>query len=352
MPNTLKVGISVGDLNGIGMEVIIKALSDIRLCQLCTPVVYGNAKAAAFYRKAVKMPEFNFNIINSAKEAKKNKPNLVNISNEEISLNPGKASKETGAFAFKSLKAVTEDLANGELDVMVTAPIDKDSIQSSEFNFKGHTEYLTEYSNAEESLMLMISEHVKVATVTNHVAIKEVAETITKELIIQKAEILFKSLEKDFGIQKPKVALLGLNPHAGDNGTIGKEESEILLPAIEVLKERGYLIYGPYAADGYFGSGNYKNFDATLSCFHDQGLVPYKLLSFGAGVNFTAGLPIVRTSPDHGVGYDICGSNVSDPSSFRAAIYAGIDIFKTRNTLKEWSANPLISKEEVSRNKK
>ena len=347
MSDIIKVGISVGDLNGIGMELIIKTLSDNRMCQMCTPIVYGNAKAAAFYRKSVRMPEFNFNIIKQATEAKRNKPNLLNISNEEIVLNPGKPSRETGKFAYDSLKAATEDLANGLIDVLVTAPIDKDSIQSKDFDFKGHTEFLTKYANADESLMLMISENVKVATATNHLSLAEVAKSFTKELIVKKTEILLQSLQRDFGIQKPKVAVLGLNPHAGDNGTIGEEEKKIIIPAIEELKSKGHLVFGPYAADGFFGAGTYKQFDATLSCYHDQGLVPYKLLSFGSGVNFTAGLPIVRTSPDHGVAYDIAGQNKAEPSSFRQAIYASIDIYNTRSKMKEWHANPLkINKED------
>ena len=337
----LKVGISVGDLNGVGMEIIFKTFRNKAMSDMCTPVVFGNAKAAGFYRKATKSNEFSFNIVNSIADISVDKANLVAISNEEISLSPGSPSKQTGAFAAQSLKAATDALSKGEIDVLVTAPIDKNTIQSADFNFPGHTEYLTHYAGEKESLMFMVSENIRVATVSNHVALKDVVNDITQDKIKAKLDILVKSLQDDFGVMKPKVAVLGLNPHAGDNGQIGDEEKEIILPALKAYNQSEAVVMGPYSADGFFGNGSYKQFDAVLSMYHDQGLVPFKILSFGSGVNFTAGLPVVRTSPDHGVAYNIAGKNIVDENSFRQAIYTAIDVFNTRKKLKEWRENPL-----------
>jgi 4-hydroxythreonine-4-phosphate dehydrogenase len=337
----LKVGISVGDLNGVGMEIIFKTFRNRAMNDMCTPIVFGNAKAAGFYRKATKSNEFSFNIVNSVSEISVDKANLVAISNEEISLTPGTASKQTGAFAAQSLKAATEALSKGEVDVLVTAPIDKNTIQSADFNFPGHTEYLTNFAGEKESLMFMVSENIRVATLSNHVALKDVVHDISQDKIKAKLDILIKSLQDDFGVVKPKVAVLGLNPHAGDNGQIGEEEKEIIIPALKAYNQNDAIVMGPYSADGFFGNGSYKQFDAVLSMYHDQGLVPFKILSFGSGVNFTAGLPVVRTSPDHGVAYDIAGKNTVDENSFRQAIYMAIDVFKMRKKLKEWRENPL-----------
>lgn len=337
----LRVGVSVGDLNGVGMEIIFKTFRDKAMQEMCTPLVFGNAKAAGFYRKATKSNDFSFNIVSTAKEAVANKANLVVVSNEEINIQPGTPSKETGAFAAESLKAATDALSQGLIDVLVTAPIDKNTIQSADFNFPGHTEYLTHYAGQKESLMFMISENIRVATLSNHVAVKDILAEITQDKLRAKLDILIKSLQNDFGIVKPKVAVLGLNPHAGDNGQIGNEEKEIIQPALKSYTNDDAIVMGPYSADGFFGNGTYKQFDAVLSMYHDQGLVPFKLLSFGSGVNFTAGLPVVRTSPDHGVAYDIAGKNTVDENSFRQAIYAAIDIFKMRKKLKEWRENPL-----------
>lgn len=337
----LKIGISVGDLNGVGMEIIFKTFRNKAMSDMCTPVVFGNAKAAGFYRKATKSNEFSFNIVSNVSEIDVNKANLVAISNEEITLQPGTPSKQTGAFAVQSLKAATEALSKGEVDVLVTAPIDKNTIQSPEFNFPGHTEYLTDFAGEKESLMFMVSENLRVATLSNHVALKDVIKDITQDKIKAKLDILIKSLQDDFGVVKPKIAVLGLNPHAGDNGQIGEEEKEIISPALKAYNTNEAIVLGPYSADGFFGNGNYKQFDAVLSMYHDQGLTPFKILSFGSGVNFTAGLPVVRTSPDHGVAYDIAGTNQVDENSFRQAIYTAIDIFKMRRKLKEWRENPL-----------
>lgn len=337
----IRLGVSVGDLNGVGMEIIFKTFREKAILEMCTPLVFGNAKAAGFYRKASKSSDFSFNIVNDANSAVEGKANLVVINNNEINIQPGTPSKATGAFAAESLKATAKALSSGFIDAMVTAPIDKNTIQSSSFNFPGHTEYLTHYSGQKESLMFMVSEHVRVATLSNHVALKDAAADLSRDKLRIKLDLLIKSLQNDFGIIHPKVAVLGLNPHAGDNGQIGNEENEIIIPELQNYRAESATVMGPYSADGFFGNGAYKAFDAVLAMYHDQGLVPFKLLSFGNGVNFTAGLPVVRTSPDHGVAYNIAGQNIANENSFRQAVYMAIDIYNTRQKLKEWRQNPL-----------
>lgn len=346
--NQLRVGITVGDLNGIGMEIILKALSDPKFLSVCCPVVYGNAKAASFHKKIYKGADVHFNIIDSADQINLKKPNLINIDNEEIKLNLGKPSIETGAFAFKALEAATKDLAEGLIDVMVTAPINKKSIQEAGFKFPGHTEYLMDYSHTKEALMFMVSENLKIGVVSGHVPLSEVAKDISKDKILQKLQAMNKSLVTDFGVSKPKIAVLGLNPHAGDEGAIGEEEKDIIKPAIAEANDKGLLAFGPYGADGFFGSGQQQHFDAVLAMYHDQGLAPFKALAFDSGVNFTAGLPIVRTSPAHGTAYDIAGQDLASPQSMLSAVYMAIDIFNCRKDIKEWTANPL-KKQRLSR---
>ncbi len=338
---TVKVGISIGDVNGIGMEVIMKTLADNRVTENITVIVYGSSKVTSYYKKALGLHHFNFVKANDANSAKINKANLIDLWEENIKITMGDSTSVGGTYALKSLEAATADLAAGKIDVLVTAPINKNNIQSENFNFPGHTEYLTKYANAEESLMLMVDENLRIGVATNHIPIKEVANQLTKELIIRKVTLLDRTLTRDFGITNPKIAVLGLNPHAGDNGLLGEEEEEIIIPALEKLNENGILAFGPYAADGLFGSGNYSKFDGVLAMYHDQGLVPFKALSKGNGVNFTAGLPIVRTSPDHGTAFDIVGKNKASEDSFRRAIFTAVDIFKNRKEYKELTANQL-----------
>jgi 4-hydroxythreonine-4-phosphate dehydrogenase len=345
MSQNIKVGISIGDINGIGVEVIMKSLEDTRILESITPVIYGSARIFSFYRKALNMPNFNYIKINKSTDAKDKQINLVNLWEEEIKISMGESTSEGGTYAFKSLKEATNDLASGKIDVLITAPINKKNIQSEEFNFPGHTEYLTKLSNAEDSLMFMIKENLRVGLVTNHVALNMIGKELTKDLILQKISIMNQSLLRDFGIVRPKIAVLGLNPHAGENGMIGDEENTIISPAIELAHKNGILAYGPYASDGLFGSGNYVNFDGILAMYHDQGLTPFKALAGGTGINYTAGLPIVRTSPDHGTAYEIAGQGIASEESFRNAIYLACDIFQNRKNYKMMTANPLVALE-------
>lgn len=336
----IKIGISIGDYNGIGLEVIIKTFADQQIMDLCTPIVYGSTKLANNYRKTLDVGEFGFNKISNADEASPKKANMLSCWSEEVELNLGSSTKNAGKYAFLSLEAACKDLFDGKIDALVTAPINKDNIQSDEFNFSGHTEYLTEKFEG-ESLMLLNNENLRVGIVTNHIPVAAVPKNITVDKIFTKLKILNKSLVQDFAINSPKIAVLGLNPHAGDNGLIGKEEQEIIIPAINNAKSIGLHVFGPYPADGLFGSANYKKFDAILAMYHDQGLIPFKTLSFGEGVNFTAGLNIIRTSPDHGVAYDIAGKNLANEQSFRSAIYQAIDVFRNRQMDAEINSNVL-----------
>lgn len=357
MENTtqkLKIGISIGDINGIGLEVVLKTLSDKRLLQLCTPVIYGTNKVISYHKNVAKINQLHLHQIKSIEQIKDNTVNVVNCWTENVKIELGKCTAEGGKYAHLSLKSVVEDLKAGHLDAMVTAPINKESMTLAAFGFPGHTEFLTQEFGT-ESLMLMVHERLRVGLVTNHVPIKEVPNYISKELILKKIELLHKSLCMDFGVSKPVIAVLGLNPHAGDGGVIGLEEKEVIIPAIEAAKNKGILAIGPYPADGFFGSDNYSKFDGILAMYHDQGLVPFKTIAFGGGVNFTAGLSAVRTSPDHGTGFDIAGKGLADPSSFRQALYTAIDTARQRADYLKLTANPLqnnLSESKEGNNKK
>lgn len=336
----IKVGITQGDINGIGFEVIIKALNDPRMSEICTPIVYGSSKAAAFYKKTIEETEnFNFNLISGAKEANPKRINLIECAGDSLKVEPGQATPEAGAASLDALLAASKDLKEGLIDVIVTAPICKENIQSDKFHFKGHTEFFADMFGG-KPLMMMCSELLKVGLVTIHIPVSEVSSHITQEGIVEKLKQLRKSLIQDFSIHEPKIAVLSLNPHAGDGGVIGKEDAEIVLPAIQKANKDKILAFGPYPADGFFGAASFKKFDAVLAMYHDQGLTPFKALSQD-GVNFTAGLPIVRTSPAHGVGFNIAGQNLADESAMREAIYMAVDIYKSRAIYNEISANPL-----------
>ncbi len=337
----IKIGISQGDINGIGYEVIMKTLSDARIMEMCTPIVYGSPKVGAYHRKALEMNNFNFNHIRSAKEADLKRANIINCIDENIRVELGKSSELAGEASYMALEAAVKDLKEGEIDALVTAPIKKDNIQSDKFNFPGHTEFLAQQFETDDYLMLMVSEMMKLGVVTSHVPISKVSELITEDKILQKLRIISKSLEQDFSIKKPRIAVLGMNPHAGDEGLLGTEEKEIIIPAIDKAKEEGILALGPYPSDGFFGSGDYTKFDAILAMYHDQGLTPFKLISFEKGVNYTAGLPVIRTSPAHGTAFDIAGEGIASPDSFRQALYLAVDIHKSRGLYEQISKNPL-----------
>lgn len=335
------VGITHGDINGIGYEVILKTFSDSSMFELCTPVIYGSPKVAAYYRKSMDI-ETNFSIITSANEIQDDRLNIINCCDDELKVEIGKPTTESGKAALDALEMALADYRNGMIDVIVTAPINKNTIQSDEFNFPGHTEYIeNRVGDGAKSLMILLKDDFRVALVTGHIPVRDIASTITKELIKQKLDIFNRSLKVDFGIDAPRIALFSLNPHAGDNGLIGNEEEEIIKPAIEEMAQKGVLCFGPYPADGFMGSGNYTHFDGILAMYHDQGLAPFKTLSMDEGVNYTAGLPIVRTSPAHGTAYDIAGTGEASESSFRQAIYVALDVFRNRIIEKEISAHPL-----------
>ena len=339
----IKVGISIGDLNGIGLETIIKTFKDTRMMEFCTPIIFGSSKVASIHRKALEMQDFNFHTINTIEEAKANKVNLLNIWKEEVEINFGKATTQSGEHAFDSLKQATQALKDKSIDVLVTAPINKASIQEKVSGFIGHTEFLQ--GNFEgEALMIMLSEIMKIAFVTGHVPLTEVRKAITPENIYAKTIKLNTSLMQDFGIRKPKIAVLGLNPHAGEEGLLGKEENDIITPSIKKLKEEGVMAFGPYPADSFFTPKNLSSFDGILSMYHDQGLTAFKTLSFTEGINYTAGLNIIRTSPVHGTAYEIAGQGIADEKSFREAVYMACDIFKKRAQFQEINENPLAFK--------
>ncbi len=338
----IRVGITHGDTNGVGYEVILKTLSCPQLLELCTPVLYGSTKIATYHRKALEMPGMNFNVIQDADGVKDDVNNFVDVIKDEVKVEIGQASKVAGTAAFMALECAVADLKDGKIDVLVTAPINKSTIQSDTFNFPGHTEYLEQtIGEGSKSLMILYNESVKVALVTTHLPIAEVPRAITKEAIVEKLEILNKSLIQDFGLDRPRIAVLGLNPHSGDNGLLGKEEEEVIKPAIDEASDKKIVCFGPYPADGFFGSLQYKHFDGVLAMYHDQGLAPFKTMAMETGVNYTAGLPFVRTSPDHGTGYDIAGKNQADETSFREALYSAIDIYRNRMRYAEMTSNPL-----------
>lgn len=342
----IRVGITHGDTNGIGYEVILKTLEDTRLNDLCTIVVYGSAKVAAFYRKAMELPQVQLNRVDTAADARDGVYNIVNVVGEDLKIDPGVATEAAGQAALAALKVAVADLKSGDIDVLVTAPINKHSIQSEEFHFPGHTEFLEAAANEgsddkSKALMILCSDRMRVALVTVHTPVAKVAEALTKELILEKITAFSDSLRRDFGIPSPRVAVLSLNPHAGEEGLLGKEEEEIIKPAIDEAQKKKILAFGPYAPDGFFGSGAFSHFDGVLAMYHDQGLIPFKTIAMDNGVNFTAGLPFVRTSPDHGTGYDIACQGVAQPDSMRSAIYAAIDIFRNRRNHEEAYRRPL-----------
>ncbi len=338
--NKIVVGITHGDINGVGYEVIIKTLSDNRLFEMFIPVLYGSSKVLAYHRKAINGPNLTLNNIKNINEIRPNRVNVINCIDENVKVELGQSTSVAGEASFKALEAAKADLQEKNIDVLVTAPINKNNIQSAGFNFPGHTEYLEDAFTG-KALMLMVTEDLKVATVIGHSPISRIKDELTPAMLKFKLLALETSLKMDFGIRKPRIAVLGLNPHAGDGGVIGNEEEEIILPVIKELKEKGRVIVGPFGADGFFGSGTYKKFDAVLAMYHDQGLIPFKMLSMENGVNFTAGISVVRTSPAHGTAFDIAGKNEASESSFRAAIYMAIDIFRKRTEYDAINSNPL-----------
>jgi 4-hydroxythreonine-4-phosphate dehydrogenase len=341
MSNKLKIGISIGDVNGIGLEVIIKTLSNPAILNYCTPIVYGHTKVSSFHRKANNLGDFSFNVVSHADQALPKKANMINCWEEDVKIELGQVTATGGKYALLSLERATADLVNGDIDALVTAPINKHNIQSATFAFPGHTEYLQEKSRSKDVLMFLISENLRVGVVTGHIPVKDVPAAITKDKIVNKLKLINESLKKDFWIEKPKIAVLGLNPHASDNGLLGTEEAEIITPAIQEAYDKGIVCFGPYPADGFFGNASYKQFDAVLAMYHDQGLIPFKTLAFHNGVNYTAGLNFVRTSPDHGTGYDIAGKNLADSTSFTEALFSAIHIVKNRREQEEMLGNQL-----------
>lgn len=347
----IRVGISIGDVNGIGPEVVMKALSDPRMLQDATFVIYGSNKIINFHKKPLNLVDFNYVTIKSADEIKNRKINVINIWDEEITFELGKATEKGGKYAFESLEFATKDLASGKIDVLVTAPISKEAMGKSGFKFPGHTEYLADMAGQDEALMLMVSSSLKVGLVTTHIPLKDVTAAVTTDKVFEKIKAFNESLKRDFGIRRPKIAVFGVNPHAGENGKMGSEESESINPAIAKAKGADILAFGPYPADGFFGSSSKSDFDGVLAMYHDQGLAAFKALSFDEGVNFTAGLPVIRTSPDHGTAFDIAGMNKASGDSMRNAIYMAIDVHKTHNSEKEIHANPLAISPNVKRDR-
>lgn len=341
MSNTIKVGISHGDINGISYEIILKTLMDSRIMEMCTPIIYGSPKVAAYYRKVLDIGSLSLNHIRSARDAGPGRAYVMNCIDDNIRVELGKLTPEAGEASFMALDKAVTDLQEGLIDVLVTAPINKDNIQSEKFNFPGHTEFLAQRFHSGNFLMLMVSETMRIGVVTTHMPLSKVPEHITKEVILSKLHTMSRALKEDFAITRPRIAVFGLNPHAGDNGLLGSEEKEIITPAINQAKKEGLIVLGPYPADGFFVSENYRKFDAILAMYHDQGMIPFKLASFERGVNYTAGLPVIRTSPAHGTGYDIAGENKASPDSFRQALYLAIDIYKNRKIYEEISKDPL-----------
>ena len=342
----IKLGISIGDLNGVGCEVALKTFEDSRMLDFCTPVFFASNKTISAQKSALGI-DIDFSSIQEVSNAIDGKVNVINVWEEIPNIQFGEATKEAGAFAIKSLRAAVDALKNGDIDVLVTAPINKNNIQTEDFDFPGHTDFLAQELEG-ESLMFMVTDGLKIGLLTDHLAVKDAPAAINPILIRTKVRTIEKSLQIDFGVRRPKVALLGINPHSGDNGTIGKEDDEILRPVIKEMSDAGHLVFGPYAADGFFGSNTYKNFDAILAAYHDQGLIPFKTLSFGKGVNFTAGLSKIRTSPDHGTAYDIAGKGTADHSSFKEAVFTALSIFKNRQEHAELTEN-VLQKQRVRR---
>ncbi len=344
----LKVGITIGDINGIGPEVIIKALSNPKILEFCIPIIYGSAKVMSYHKNIVKTVDFSFITTGDPERASSSKVNVINCWDEEVKIELGSTTQDGGKFAHIAMDRALTDAKEGKIDGIITAPINKEAMKLASFDYPGHTEFFTENLGKKDSLMMMVSDNIRIALASNHIPISKVSEVLTKEKLIHKLKILNRSLIEDFGIAKPVIAVLGLNPHAGDNGVIGTEEDEIIRPVIIEAKKNGVHAVGPFAADGFFGSNKFSKVDGILAMYHDQGLVPFKALTFGTGVNFTAGLPIVRTSPDHGTGFDIAGKNEADESSFRQALYLALDLARNRKEYKEGKANRLEKKPKLS----
>lgn len=342
-PENIIVGVSIGDLNGIGSEVILKSFEDTRMLELCTPIIFANVKILSYLKKQLDL-NVNLHGIDKIDQALVGKVNVLNVWREGVTLDWGVEDENVGKYAVKSFVTATQALKEDKIDVLVTAPISKANIQSEEFSFPGHTDYLNQELQG-DALMFMVQDSLRVGLLTDHVPINEVASHLTEELIRKKIKTINKSLIQDFGISKPRIAVLGLNPHSGDHGVIGNEEEVVLKPALKKIFDEGILVFGPFSADGFFGSGQYEKYDAVIATYHDQGLIPFKTLSFGKGVNYTAGLNKVRTSPDHGTGYNIAGKGLADHTSFTEAIYMALDIFKSRIEFEEMSLNPLKTKE-------
>ncbi|MDR1055365.1 MAG: 4-hydroxythreonine-4-phosphate dehydrogenase PdxA [Prevotellaceae bacterium] len=337
----LRIGITHGDINGISYEIILKTLADTRINDFFTPIVYGSSKVAAFYRKHLNVENFSFNAINSADDANPKRANMINITADDIRVELGKITEMAGDASVAALRAGVKDLKNHKIDAIVTCPINKSNIQSGNYNFPGHTEFFASEFDVKDYMMLMISNTMRIGFVTSHIPLEDVSKTLSKDLIIHKIDIITKSMIVDFMIHKPHIAVLALNPHAGDNGLIGKEENKIIIPAVDECKEKGMLVYGPYPADGFFASAMFNQFDAVLAMYHDQGMIPFKSLSYDGGVNYTAGLPVIRTSPTHGTAYDIAGENKASIDSFREALYMACKIYKNRTLHAELTAAPL-----------
>ena len=345
MAKKLVVGITQGDGNGIGYEVIIKALADERMLDLCTPVIYGSSKIFGFYKKQIhNIEQINTNVITSAKDVHQKRVNIVNCLPENVFVEPGQSTPESAKSAMTSLQRAVQDIKDGHIDVLVTAPINKRAMSAEGFGYTGHTEYLEKEFGVDEVAMIMVCDNLKVGVVTGHIALKDVVANITTENILRKLRLMNVSLKRDFGVDAPKIAVLGLNPHCGDGGLLGDEESRIILPAVQAAAEEGILAFGPYSPDGFFGLGNYRKYDAVLAMYHDQGLTPFKAIAFEEGVNYTAGLPVVRTSPDHGTAYEMAGRDQADPRSMMAAIYTAIDIYRRREEYDDLVENRMTIK--------
>ncbi|MEI6455903.1 MAG: 4-hydroxythreonine-4-phosphate dehydrogenase PdxA [bacterium] len=337
----IRVGITHGDVNGVSYEIIIKTLQDQRLLENYTVIVYGSSKVASYHRKTLNINDFNFNLVKKADMAHPRRPNIINIHDEEIKIDLGKSTSIAGELSYLSLEAASEDLLKNNIDVIVTAPINKKNIQSQNFAFPGHTEYFAKKFNTNDVLMLMVNNKFRIGMVTGHIPVSKVSENLSEDLILRKLHILHQSLKRDFGVVRPRIAVLALNPHAGDDGLIGTEDKTILQPAIQRAYDQNILAFGPYPSDGFFGAATFRNFDGILAMYHDQGMIPFKLMSFEEGVNFTAGLPVIRTAPAHGTAYDLAGKNEASPEAFRNALYMACDIFANRQEYDELHSNPL-----------
>ncbi len=350
MSDKIKIGITIGDINGIGLEIILKTIAPEGLLNLCTPIIYANAKVINYYKNIVEeAKKFEFQVVASAiDDLNTDVVNVINCWDENVAIALGEVSETGGKYALASLNAATADLLAGHISAIVTAPIHKKAMQLAGFEYPGHTEYFGSKADGKNGLMLLCSDGLRIGVVTGHIPVEQVAQTIKQAAVFAKLETMHLTLKQDFGINKPKIAVLGLNPHAGDDGVIGTEDLKEIVPAIEAARKKGILAIGPYAADGFFGSGNYRNFDAVLAMYHDQGLVPFKTIAFGSGVNYTAGLPFIRTSPDHGTGFDIAGQDKADEASFRQALFMAIDIVRNRAQYGEDTVSPL-KRHELSR---